>query len=1137
MLLVLLFITPLLAKVHYIVELQCPHDTRQDAGFTHSSIDMPPVELSAVQTTTVESSCPFEMHPIRRVLTSVKHITWAKKTTTSETTNAGASTYEAKVADSVIQGLCSFDTATTNRLAFARKGLTCLEYSCNITHCIPTIHVVIPQVICQTIRSCTLTWNGLRVLLNFERTFCPHGIVVSGNCFQPLYNAKNIPQHADLMDLEITCFLTNGKLSSVGARTSGEKILVELEKFVGKTCTDHSFFAYYTCFFIGYSVTILVPQSADMISVEVLEKMVNNTYGEDHDRVGDGQNALRIAGKTDITIKESHDKVEGVCYSGPPLYTSTYQYPKLLDNKNIFLLTQGIIPRVNYTECDKKALPVVWRGLVSVPGYIEKIDPCKVFCTLTGPGASCEAFSPTGIFNISSPTCLIGKLHRYKQLEDQITFVCQRVDQDIIVYCNGQKKVVKTETLVIGQCIYSVTSLLSLMPKIAHSIAVEVCVTGFHGWAALMLLITFCFGWLIIPTLTWLILQLVKLILIILNKHTGTSRWKQLLEKIKDEFNHTVGSTTCKTCLQDTICSEELSAHTSYCEKGICPYCLKDIGQSPVLLCEHFKSCLLSDKFMKKIKDTAQKPSQTSLMYRKVNAFRYKNRCFIFLTWSVLLIIESFLWAATATPIQTATEPKQWTDTAHGVGYVPLQLDYELDFTLPSGSGYTHKRILTDPKNSDRHLPFTVSIERQRVEASVQMLGRWLDADLNVKSVFHCYGACNKYSYPWQYAQCSREVDFEYQSAWNCNPGDCPGVGTGCTACAVFLDKLSPKATAVKLLNIKYIRKVCVQLGTEQGCKDLESTDCFTTNNVKVCITGTASMLQQGDTLIFLGPLDQGAVLVKQWCTSSCKFGDPGDLIDKFGHILCPQLDGAIQKVCAFATEPHCTFQGNTVSGFKRFMSTRDSFISVNMTQAHLSTEQLTWLDTTTKIKDHVNVVVSKDVDFEELSENPCVVDPAVVNIEGSWGSGIGFKLTCSVSLTECSSFLTTIKACDNAMCYGGTVASLDRGSNQVIIQGRGGHSGSAFKCCHDRKCSSQGIQASAPHLERVEDSYMLTSQLYDDGAPSCSVTCWFSKVGEWLTGLFTGNWWVVLILCAVAIGSLVLFTLLCPVRRHYKVS
>ncbi|QEG99434.1 glycoprotein [Altai virus] len=1135
MILLSLLLVTVLGKEHYNVDLQCPHDTRQDTGFTYGSIDMPGGPLQEMQATTVESSCPFEMHPIRKAITSIKQLSWQKTSSTGADTNAADGTFETRIQDSAVQALCLLDPTTANQLTYSRKALACIEYSCNRTMCIPTIHVIVPQAICQTVRSCSLTWQNYKVMLNFERTFCPHGIITGGNCFQPMYQAKNVPHNADFIDLRISCFLTVGKPGS-STRLTNEKIVKEIEHAAGKTdCTDNSFEAFYTCFFHGYSLIIHVPRAGDTIADEVIAKMVNNTHGEDHDKLGSPQTTMRIAGKKEVDIKASPEKLEVQCFSGSVLYTSNYVYPKKVDQKYVTLLTEGVIPKVNYSTCDKKAVPVVWQGSISVPGFFEHLDPCKVFCSLTGPGAGCEAFSPTGIFNISSPTCLIGKLHRYKQLEDQISFVCQRVDTDIIVYCNGQKKVIKTETLIIGQCIYTITSIFSLMPKIAHSIAVEICVTGVHGWAAAALIITFCFGWLLIPSCTWCVLQFLKGFLIIFNKHTGTSRWNQMLAKLKEEFHHTVGNTTCKYCYKETLCPEELSAHNTYCEKGTCPYCMKDIGQSGVLLNEHAKVCLLSDKFIRKIKDTTKCPSQTTRLYRQVGAFRYRNRCYIAMVWTVLLVVEGMIWAVSATQREDFDSSTAWYDTAHGVGHVPLQLDYELDFSLSSASSYVHKRYLVDPKNPDRKIPFTVTIGPQTVDTRIQILGRWMDAELNINPVFHCYGACAKYAYPWQHAACSKEHDYQYQSGWACNPSDCPGVGTGCTACAVYIDKLVPKATVIKLLSIKYTRHVCVQIGTEQGCKTLDSTDCYNTNHGKVCLTGTTSNLQVGDTLVFLGPIDQGAIIVRQWCTSSCKFGDPGDIMDIGGKTLCPEFEGAIERVCRFPVKPTCTFQGNTVSGYKRFLSTKDSFVSVNITQSRMSSESLSWTDASDKYRDHVNVVVSKDVDFEELSENPCHVDLQTLSVEGSWGSGIGFKLTCSVSLTECSSFLTTIKACDNAICYGGVVAALVRGSNSVLVQGRGGHSGSQFKCCHDDHCSATGLQASAPHLERIEDSYNLDSLVYNDGAPKCGASCWFVKIGEWLKGILSGNWWVILLLVGIMLISLLLLGFLCPARRSYK--
>ncbi|AXQ03853.1 glycoprotein [Dakrong virus] len=1112
------------AKPATEINFQCPHGPRQDTGFSHASLEMMAEPIEQLMLKTIESSCPFELHQTKRSIQSVTTVTWAKKTETGDTANAAATTYEVKQAERNLIGICLFTQGITNQLMYGRKGLVCVELSCNQSACLPTVHILIPQQVCINVRNCLITWGEKKINLHFERTFCPNGIIVSGECFQPFYGVHAQFQTMAIMQLMTTCFLISDVREQV-------KLLAFLENIgSASSCTDNSFYAIYLCFLSGYSLFIEVPETGNQLSMEIATQMALFPYGEDHDKPEHGDGTFRIAGPLSAKLPSTGtETIDGIAYSGQILYTSLFTYPKKVSGKYPSILTEGYIPKVNYSSCDKKVLPLVWKGLVHISGSIENLEPCKIFCTLAGPGATCEAFSPTGIFNISSPTCLIGKLHKFKELEDHMTFSCQRIDTDIIIFCNGQRKVIKTKTLVVGQCIYSITSFLSLIPSIAHSLAVEICIQGFHGWATICLLITFCFGWVLIPSVTWLVIHIIKGIMIITNRHTGESRIKFILERLKNEFHNTVGHTTCVVCTRECSCTEELKAHNEHCIQGSCPYCMRDLHPSQHVLTEHYKTCPLTDRYLTKVKKALTVPPSTTLCYRKLGTFRYKNRCYILIVWLTLLFIETLMWAASAEIQQINT---QWQDTAHGVGIIPMQLDYEMDFALISGSSYAHKRILTHPTDEDKRVPFTVHLSSQQIVASVQFLGHWMDGEVNIKSVFHCYGECKKYSYPWQFAHCQSEVDFQFETGWGCNPVDCPGVGTGCTACGLFIDKLTPKATVYKIVNLQFYRTVSYQIGSEQMEKDVDTNDCLSGPHVKVCMMGTMSNLQIGDTLVFFGPISGGAVLVRQWCTTNCKLGDPGDIMTLNAELHCPDFLGTMEKRCQFATEPLCLYQGNTVSGYKRMHQTVDAFVSLNMSDPKLVGLNLMWSDPDGIYKDHVNIVVNKDISFEELAENPCQVDLTVSSIEGSWGSGIGFSLTCSVSLTECSSFLTTVKACDRAMCYGGKAVSLVRGQNTVVIQGRGGHSGSGFKCCHDTTCSKNYKKASAPHLERVTGENTKISDAFSDGAPECGILCKIEKVGEWLTGLFHGNWWVVVVLVGVMILSLLLLSFVCPARR-----
>ncbi|ABB88646.1 glycoprotein precursor [Orthohantavirus delgaditoense] len=1111
------------------MKVECPHTVGLGQGYVTGQVELSYVPLTDVPNMLIESSCNFDLHVAAGAVQKFTEVSWAKKSSTTATTNAGESTFEATSKEVSIKGTCLITADIFDTVYRSRKTVLCYDLSCNQTHCQPTLHLIAPIFTCMSIRTCMVSILSSRVQVTYEKTYCVTGQLVEGVCFIPMNGVGYTqPIHAyDIVTLPVTCFLVPKKAEQL-------KIVTELEKLAGKTgCAENSFQGLYVCFIGKHSEPIHVPISSDLRSSTIMSRMAMHPRGEDHDTDKTGQGVLRIAGpvKAKVPHTESSDTMSGIGFSGVPMYSSLSTLVKDSDPKYIF--SPGVIPDSNHSSCEKKTLPITWTGFLPVAGKSEKITGCNVFCTLAGPGAMCEAYSENGIFNISSPTCLVNKVQKFKGSEQRVSFVCQRIDNDVVVYCNGQKKVILTKTLVIGQCIYTFTSLFSLLPGVAHSLAVELCVPGLHGWATIALLITFCFGWLIIPAVTLLILKTLKVVTYSCSHYSTESKFKVLLEKVKVEYQRTMGSMVCDICHHDCETAKELETHKKSCPEGQCPYCMTLTEATQSALQAHYTICKLTDRFQDALKKSLKRPEVKRGCYRTLGVFRYKSRCYVGLVWGLLLTVELVIWAASAeTPVM---EPG-WTDTAHGVGMVPMKTDLELDFSLPSSSSYSYRRVLINPANQEEKIPFHFQLEKQVIHAEIQVLGHWMDATFNIKTAFHCYGECKKYAYPWQTAKCFFEKDYQYENNWGCNPGDCPGVGTGCTACGIYLDKLKPVGRAFKIVSLRYTRKVCVQLGVEQTCKHIDINDCLVTPSVKVCMIGTISKLQPGDTLLFLGPLEQGGIIVKQWCTTTCTFGDPGDIMSTNKGVSCPEHSGSFRKICHFATTPVCEYQGNTVSGYKRLMATKDSFQSFNVSEVHVTSSQLEWIDPDSAIKDHLNVVVNRDLSFQDLSDNPCKVDMHTQAVEGAWGSGVGFTLTCSVGLTECPSFMTSLKACDSAMCYGATVVNLVRGSNTVKIVGKGGHSGSLFKCCHNKDCSDIGLAASAPHLERVTGFNQIDSdKVYDDGAPPCTITCWFTKSGEWLLGILKGNWVVVAVLVVILMLSIFLFSFFCPVRNRKK--
>ncbi|AEZ02947.1 glycoprotein precursor [Orthohantavirus sangassouense] len=1112
----------------YDMKIECPHSVNFGESSVMGKVQLPSLSITEAEQLVPESSCNMDNHQSLSVLQKATKTTWRKK---ADHSNAGKDSYELITSEIQFKGVCSLTHKMIEESHRLRRSVICYDLSCNTTHCKPTLYMVVPVHSCNMMKSCLIGLGPYRIQVVYERTYCTVGVLNEGKCFVPDQSVANIVKNGifDIVSVQIICFFIRIKGSTY-------KILETVKTAMNGKCngTDDKVQGYYICLLGGNSGPIYVPSGTDFRAMEALANMLRAPHGEDHDLPGEELASYSIAGTIEGKIPHtaSSQNLEFTAYSGIPSYSSFSVHTLTQDGQLSY--SPGLFPNLNQSDCKKNALPLIWEGTIELPGYYEAIHPCNVFCVFSGPGASCEAFSEGGIFNITSPTCLVSKQNRFRAAEQQITFVCQRVDMDIIIYCNGQRKVILTKTLVIGQCIYSITSLFSLLPSVAHSIAIELCVPGFHGWATAALLTTFCFGWLLIPSITYIVLLILKFIAAIFHNTTQENKFKAILRKIKEEFEKTKGSMVCDICKYECETGKELKAHNLSCNQSQCPYCFTHCEMTESAFQAHYKVCQATHRFREDLKKTITPQTISPGCYRTLNLFRYKSRCYILTVWLCLLILESIAWAASAS--ETSLNPL-WTDNAHGVGSVPMHTDLELDFSLPSSSKYTYKRKLTSPTNPEQAVSLHIEIESQGIAADVHSLGHWYDARLNLKTSFHCYGACTKYQYPWHTAKCHFEHDFQYENSWGCNPPDCPGVGTGCTACGLYLDQLKPVGSAYKLITVRYSRKVCVQFGEENLCKTIDMNDCFMSRHVKVCIIGTVSKFSQGDTLVFLGPLEGGGLIFKDWCTSTCQYGDPGDIMSPRDRgFSCPEFPGSFRKKCNFATTPVCEYSGNMVSGYKKVMATIDSFQSFNTSLIHFTEERIEWKDPDGMLRDHLNILVTKDIDFENLGENPCKVGLQTSSIEGAWGSGVGFTLVCQVSLIDCARFLTSIKACDMAICYGAQSVSLVRGQNTVKITGKGGHSGSSFKCCHEVDCSSTGLQASAPHLDKVNGiSEQENDKVYDDGAPQCGVSCWFVKSGEWISGILHGNWVVVVVLVILLLFSLILLSILCPVRKHKR--
>ncbi|AOR07001.1 glycoprotein precursor [Tigray virus] len=1114
----------------YELTLECPHTIVLGETLIAGSTLLPPLDITKVPSLELESSCGMEVYSFLDAKQKYTQVDWRKKS--DHTGSATSTSFEVTEKEVELRGTCVIPTRIFEMTAPLKKAIVCYDLICNQSMCKPEIHMLSPSQSCNVMRNCIIGLGPYRIQVVYKKTYCTSGILVEGKCFRPDKNlmGRVKPGFLEMATIPAICFM-------ISKKDAAFKLIERIEKVGEHQCSsnEHKMQGYYACVIGKNSEIVKVPDEDDSRSLDIFDNIKHHPYGEDHDRDDEDISAVRLAGTIEFKVPhtESANNMKGTCYSGVAEYTSLSAFTKEDTPKYVF--TPGMIPFLNQSACNKKGLPLVWSGLVEVGGTFEQIHTCNVFCVLSGPGASCEAFSEGGIFNISSPNCLVSKQNSFKQAEQQITFVCQRVDTDIIVYCNGQKKVILTKTLIIGQCIYTVTSFFSVFSSIAHSLAIELCVPGFHGWATIILVVTFCFGWILIPAFTWFILNVLKLCASFLDWQNKESKFKFILKKIKEEYERTKGSMVCDICKHECDTQKELKAHQTSCIAGQCPYCLTGCEVSEAAYRAHFGICRVTHRFQDDLKKVTVSAKPTPGCYRTLSLFRYKSRCYIFTVWVILLLLESVIWAASAEPEFLKPE---WNDNAHGVGKVTMDKDLELDFSLLSSSQYTYRRVLADPRIDGREINFHLEIDSQRIQASVQPLGHWFDGRLNIKTAFHCYGSCNKYHYPWQTATCQYEKDFQYENSWSCNPPDCPGVGTGCTACGLYVDNLKAVGTAFRLVALQYSRKVCIQLGEEHICKVVDINDCLTTLHYKVCIIGTVSKFQAGDTLLFLGPMEGGGLILKQWCNTNCQFGDPGDIMKRDHYpFSCPEYPGSIRKVCHFAKLPLCEYNGNLKSGYKKLLDTIDSFQSFNVSYIHYTTELIEWRDPDGLLRDHINVVVSRGVDFESLNTNPCKVTVQTISIDGAWGSGVGFNLKCQVSLTECSKYLTAIKACDKAICYGAVSVSLSRGHNIVTVTGKGGHSGSRFKCCHSDNCSDTGLLASAPHLDRVNGIDAVTeTKVFDDGAPECGFICWTVKSAEWLAGIFKGNWMVVIALIVLLLISLLLLSFLCPVKKYKKV-
>ncbi|APU53640.1 glycoprotein precursor, partial [Brno virus] len=1127
--LLMLIIGEIRTKNNQEIILQCPHDPRLETGFAHGSVDLDPIPYKkGIFTKHIENNCPFDVSIVHRLVRDVRYFSWKAKSSNTDTTAASNTSFDMSESDDRLSGICGFHEDITRPKHGQRRAILCLDVSCNQTDCLPTLHIIIPQQFCQSLKQCSIHAHEQKIIVRAVMTFCPEGIVISGICIVPLLNQLQLTHQHSTYSVHVTCFFEY----SMAKDSNDNKFVEEMNKLVTlDACKNSEYSGGYVCFISGYGTPIYVPYDGNYLALEIVESMKYNHYGEDHDRLGEGESTAVMAGNGIFVVSkdQGNKNFTGECFTGGVGYTSLYFYPVKTKGKHVTFLTLGVIPEINFTMCIPKVLPLVWTGTVDIRGEEETLDECKIHCILSGSGANCEAYSSTGIFDLMSDDCLIGKTHKYRRTEDQVTFTCRNIMKDIRVKCNGENITVPMKSLVVGQCIYTITSFFSFFPTVAHSLATEMCIEGLHGWLTIIIFFTFCFGWILIPALTMILLTIIKYIVIIFSYFKGGARFNTFIDKMKEEFIKTIGRSTCDVCLRECSTKDEYNAHENYCKKGNCPYCNKDVGVSQTLFEMHFSHCKLIDRFNKNLQSIFSEIPPYSRRVRRLESFRYRNRCYIMTIWLLLLIIEMVIWGSSAQDMALS----EWQDTAHGIGYVKMQQDYELDFALVAGSSFVHKRVLTTDEENKPDIPFTIHLKEQKIETTIQNLGNWMDGEVNIKSVFHCWGGCKKYSYPWQLAACHEETDYAFQSNWACNPVSCPGINSGCTACGLYIDKLNAIGRAYRLSTIKYTREACYQLGSKSECKTIEANDCLVSNGVKICLTGTTSNIETGITIVFLGPLVGGGILVRDWCTSNCKFGDPGDVIMTSEGMKCPDYEGTLERICRFGKEPVCRYSGNTVSGIKKFLSTRDAYTSVNLTDPKMTESSLTWYSPGSSVKDHINVVVNRDINFEDLSETPCKVNIKTIKIAGAWGSGIGFTLTCEISLSDCTKFLTTIKSCDSAICYGGNVAHLNRGMNTVEVSGKGGHSGSEFKCCHDDNCSPKGLKAEPPHLKRAEAIKDKVSMSFSDGAPEVGIVSWFKKVAEWFKGLFSGNWLVLILMLVLLIGSLFLLILLCPVKKY----
>ncbi|AVM87654.1 glycoprotein [Hainan oriental leaf-toed gecko hantavirus] len=1031
----------------------------------------------------------------------------------------------------VITGFCAWETDITQDVLDGKLVL-CLDVACNSTDdCKVLLNVMVRQAMCQTLRSCSVTLLGQKHTLNFLKTNCPTGVQVDDKCFDPLLAKSRSPLLQSHATLPVACYANPADTHQRALFEMIGRFITGLED---NHCKSNQGRLRYSCVVGDNSELIVLNDDRNLIQQRILAQMMKNPLGRPFYSKTE-QATIQVMGhKYNITIGK-HGKVTPspgtsdyffrqilFAYYSSPSFTSLYRSTKVSgDNYDNFIL-KGLIPEMEIHGCFDALLPQVWFDFVNVPGTYRTFQQCRIFCTLAGPGASCEVFAPGGIYNLSTTQCFIPTNYKFKGEEEILQFSCPRIDTDLMFYCNGHRTIIRTRTLMIGQCIYVVSSYLSILPSIAHSLAVEICVPGFHGWMTIICLITFCFGWLLIPLVTKCVLSIL-LQLTKLKACRAKLALASVLDKIKVEYQHTLGNTTCETCGLQTNFPEEFNAHSQACPMGICPYCSREIGLMKTSSVLHFEKCSKADRFSKKYESVITPVTTTTKLTRGLTTFRYQNRCYIGIVWLILLLIELSIWAATA----------QNTDLAHGVGKLTLNNALQLQFSIPGNVKYVYKRELLRDEKDKEGIPFTFTLDPGRTTATVIELGTWMDVEVNLQTIFHCYGSCSAYTYPWYKSTCKREHGFQYETSWSCNPASCPGVNTGCTMCALYTHHLKDKGPAVKVLQLTIHRSFCYQLGAIKVCDTLTEADCYTDDHLKFCLNDHKADIFQGDVLFFNHQWQDSAVVFKQWCTSNCVFGDPGDIISSPTGISCPQFDGSFQKQCKFGTTPSCLFTGNMVSGYKKYWKTRDLFRTVNMTDIKHTSGELEWVDTSGHARSMIDIEFSASLPFEELSQTKCKISLKAIGVQGSWGGGQGFTISCIVDLIQCSEFITAIKVCDSSSCYGVSSATLARGENEVKVTGRGGHSGSKFMCCHDHNCSQSSYPASPPHLERLQGITEDVGQLYDDGKRGCGITCWLSRSWEWVKGLFSGNFFLPLILIGIALFSIILLSFLLPARRR----